>query len=79
MQLVRMDRYDIDIADEIYAEYRKTSSNDNDLSTKLRSFAIIDFQSIQGVVDQAGLRIPQSIGCLKLMVVLIGIGIYLQM
>ena len=65
MQLIQMYRYDIDIADEIYAGYRKRSSDDDDLLTKLRSFAIIDFQSVQRAVDQAGLRTPQSMRMLE--------------
>jgi len=65
MQHVQMDRYVIDISDERYEEYRCTSANDHDLTTKLMSFAIIDYQCIQQVVGQAGLEIPQTMRMLE--------------
>ena len=60
-----MDRYCVDISSEIFEEYIKKSPDEQSLISKLRSFAIIDFQSVQRVVEQKGLVIPQSMRMLE--------------
>jgi len=65
MKHTLMDRYVIDTANEIYEEYKKTTPNEHDLLMKLRSFAIIDYHSVQRTADRSGLKIPQTMRMLE--------------